>query len=318
MRLYIILIIILSYLPLYSENGWEIVISKSSFGYQVDCFDAYNSEKLCISGTNGMFMTSGDGGSAWTRRYAGTDVSLTGLHYLDTTTAWICGNKGTIIRYDLQKNQFRDCSIDWSHDLKTICFISPGTGLVGTTKGLVLRTSDAGSSWDSVFAEKGYQITEIIMKNEKDGYMLALPLKNEFSSKLFRTTDGGITWTTALIIKDEYAGCLYLHGSDIWIAGRYGMLIHSTDNGLSWQWFDTGSTDYICDIYIIGDTLYALTQNDGSLIKKTSLSSMKWETDYSSGKLEMNGLWSNGRSLFTFVRELKMDGRRELLRKRIK
>ena len=46
------------------------------------------------------------------------------------------------------------------------------------------------------------------------------------------------------------------HKQDLWIYGVGGILAKTSDNGVSWEWFDVGVKKSISDIEFVGDKLF--------------------------------------------------------------
>lgn len=302
--------------PLISGNNWEVVHKSDISTYNINKFDSFDKSRICACGAKGLFLISENSGEAWTERYVGTDTDLKSIQYYDSTTIWACGVNGVIIRYDSKKNNYLDLSIDWKIDLNTISFADEKIGLTGSNKGVVYRTTDGGKSWDSTYYVPEYSISYIKMINEKEGFFFAVAAKGKNGSRLYRTVNKGLSWFPILVLKDEKIACFYQYGNDLWLSGYYGLLMRSTNNGKSWQWFDMKTSESIWSIAILGNYLYAavgMWENTG--IRKARIDSMIWEPELDSGKDNCFRLVTNGISLFTFVFDGKSNGRHELLRK---
>jgi len=93
-------------------------------------------------------------------------------------------------------------------------------------KQTILLSEDLGANWHSV-SIPGYEINNITFLDEKIGYIQA----NDTTGKLFKTTDGGYTWT---MIFDNMEGGNNLQYYSIYDENNY-MLIGSFENKSSYK-----------------------------------------------------------------------------------
>lgn len=127
---------------------------------------------------------------------------------------------------------------------------------VSGTKGTVLRSTDAGSTWKNVSptfkpAENAsdYQFRDIQAWSAKSAVVLSIGEGN--ASRIYRTQDGGQSWALTFVNKEEKAfyDCMAFekdrpnHGiamSDP-VNGRF-RLLETLDGGKHWQILETNST----------------------------------------------------------------------------
>jgi photosystem II stability/assembly factor-like uncharacterized protein len=112
--------------------------------------------------------------------------------------------------------------------------------LVGCDSGFVLRTTNAGLSWDTIKVEGTKKIRKIQMADEKSGYLIAYNMDKKTS--LFSTVDSGRNWKE--VIK---SGEFKLHlindlsivdSSTIFLLTNIkdsNFVLSSFDKGISWK-----------------------------------------------------------------------------------
>jgi photosystem II stability/assembly factor-like uncharacterized protein len=225
-------------------------------------------------GDDGVIWHSIDGGQTWERQASGTPASLRSIHFLTPYTGWIVG------RIEL-----------------------PG----GSSRGVVLATSDGGLKWAPVATQALPGLNAVRFFNQRSG-IAAGDGSDAYPTGLFTTNDGGITWRPvpgkrcptwlAADFSDTESGAL---------AGPWGQLATVRD-GL----FGAADVDPIGGRSISGLKLngpFAVAVGQGGLILTSSKSAgLKWgfaipnlpkdvlaACDFEAVAVNGNHLWVAGR-----------------------
>ncbi|TAL66814.1 MAG: hypothetical protein EPN82_16975 [Bacteroidetes bacterium] len=310
---------------LFAQNNWELVYH-SDGPAPLWALETYGKNIITGAGNNGFFFISKDTGQTWEEVYIGTDAQLWGISFIDESNIWICGHKGTIIKYDSKENKYFDFAIDSKYDLKAISFIDNNTGLAGSDNGVVFRTSNGGKTWDSIFFTQGFKLKKIKMKNSEEGYILCCPLyvkvanknvKNK-DSRIYKTFDGGLSWKILTNINGEDINNILFKNDDIWIVGNDGMIIKSSDGGITWEWFKKNFSEHIWNIYIDNENLYVVAGWSHFGVGKSSIYNKSIALDFSSEKFPTFMLAGNGEYLFTEYIDGEIGGFHEIWRKKLK
>ncbi|MGA9116432.1 MAG: YCF48-related protein [Bacteroidota bacterium] len=104
--------------------------------------------------------------------------------------------------------------------------------------GTILHTQDGGRTWTAQETGARSDIADIQMLNTRTGWAIGYELAGpEFGTRVFRTTDGGESWSHELFpIRDVFLTSLdFLDSLRGWMAGESGALYGTTDGGASWQ-----------------------------------------------------------------------------------
>ena len=193
-----------------------------------------------------------------------------------------------------------------------ISFSSPSHGWYGTGKGDLFKTNDGGKSWDLVASKPGTFIRAVGFLDEKTGFIGNVGTDYypgvEDETPLYRTDDGGVTWTPVDlgnqtikgvcaidIIKSSriYQGVLAPR-TVIHAAGRVGGptgILRSVDGGSSWSVIDMSKhAGMILDVKFFSETTglaFASSSrgpdNEG-LILRTEDGGENWQTVYKSSR----------------------------------
>jgi photosystem II stability/assembly factor-like uncharacterized protein len=152
---------------------------------------------------NGRILATTDGGSNWTPQYVGR-AALYQVDFIDAAHGWAVG-QGALLRTT-------DGGLTWTplaepcKVIDTVHFVSPSTGfavagysagpaLRGSLSGpytgtVLLKTADGGATWQHVTGAPA-QPQSACFSSASDGY-LGTP------GRIWRTTDGGSSWSPAL------------------------------------------------------------------------------------------------------------------------
>lgn len=194
-----------------------------------------------------------------------------------------------------------------------IAFGSSSHGWYGNGEGRLYRTTDGGDSWGQVWHQPGTFVRALGFFDENTGILGnvgpgSFPNVTD-ATPLYRTVDGGVTWTAAAIEGPRPGGiCAIEIHSSAYIdrgeraertiahaAGRVGGPAHylrSADRGASWRSIDmSGLTAAIYDVkfvngrtgFIAGSSSPDLAQARG-LILRTDDGGDSWREVFRSGR----------------------------------
>jgi len=111
-----------------------------------------------------------------------------------------------------------------------------GTVFIGLSNGDVLKSTDAGKSWQTIL-KTGEDISEILLSNNDSRKILV----TMYQGGIQRTTDGGDTWEEiegnidALSGADQVYALTQTTDSSVLLASTGYGLLRSNDFGLTWQ-----------------------------------------------------------------------------------
>lgn len=142
---------------------------------------------------------------------------LVSFSFSYSQTGWISQNSGTF------------------ENLNGVFFISnnPGDytkGWVVGDAGKLLRTTNSGLNWFSVPSPTGFNFNCVFFVNSQLGFI------GSQNGKLYRTIDGGNSWTMIDVTTNNYAitSIMFTPMGAGWMGNYYGNVIKSTDWGLTW------------------------------------------------------------------------------------
>ncbi len=116
-------------------------------------------------------------------------------------------------------------------------FINATTGIVVGNGGLIMRTTNAGVNWTTIsVAPYDGNFGDVAFSGVDTGYACGAPTALATTTSVFKTVNGGLTWTPLNTNCQSTRTCLDLFGNQtIVCAGNSGVVIRSTNGGTSWD-----------------------------------------------------------------------------------
>lgn len=275
-----------------------------------------------ISGVNGFLQRTTDGGNSWTNISPTAAGDLYGLYFVSHDEGYIGSNNGDIFKTSNGgTNWAKVTTPSNAFGYGSFAFITSDTGYAGggapSTVGSLLRTTDRGLTWNNVPIPGLSSVYDIIFVNQSTGFICGM------DNQIFKTTDGGKSWTQATVnlstaasssillskIKFSNSGIGYCVGYAVFLEANF--ILKSTDNGSTWNQIPSppqthSSSDsytslfitHTNEVYITGGNI---TQNTPTLFKSddegaswtnvaNSATSRLFESCYLNGKSFVVGL----------------------------
>lgn len=253
-----------------------------------------------VVGERGHILTSVDG-KTWQQMQVPTRSSLTTVS-VQGSSIWAAGHDGVILySADAGTTWERQRVSPWSKDSFEITngspvldtyFIDEQTGYAVGAYSLLLKTSDAGKTWQSLSISGQKQETvdaDLIADNsgtfsdsdleiaaEDDPHLNAIT-RTESGVLLimgergagFRSSDDGLSWQKiALPYAGSMFGVLSLGGEHVMAYGLRGNVYESFDAGTSWSKINTGTDFSILGGTVAPDGSVALVGGNGVLLTR--------------------------------------------------
>jgi photosystem II stability/assembly factor-like uncharacterized protein len=176
-----------------------------------------------------------------------------------------------------------------------IFIINTRTGYAVCGDGQIVKSTDSGNSWATVFQDTNTYFRSVEFINEQKGFVGGFPVKGIYKDIFLRTEDGGITWTDLTenldpIARNGICGLSVADSNTIYGCGNWfndsGYIIKSTDGGNSWRLINMYQyASSLIDMYFINkDTGFVTGKTSDSqntaIILYTTDGGITWSTKF--------------------------------------
>ncbi len=251
-------------------------------------------DRLVAVGERGIILLSDDSGATWRQAQVPASVSLTSVQFVDAQQGWAVGHLGVVLHSadggetwnkqldGIQAAQLALKAAQQRGDAKLLkaaewlvadgpdkpfldlYFSDRQHGYVVGAYGLILRTSDGGSSWQAWMGQvdnpEGLNLYAIRAQGEQ------LFIAGE-RGLLLRSSDGGQTFEALESpYEGSFFGLLASRSGGLLAYGLRGNAWWSSDQGDSWQQLETGVESALAAGLELNDGRLLLASQSGELL----------------------------------------------------
>jgi photosystem II stability/assembly factor-like uncharacterized protein len=223
-----------------TTNGGEnwTAIENGPYGtgdsYQAAYF--INKNTGWVSGSGQKIWKTTNGGNSLIQIYIADLVN--DIYFKDSLTGLVCGDGGFLQRTTNGGYNWYTPNIELNFMGYTFSKLSVFNNqyccVIGLQNGPVYRSTDFGMNWDSVGRVAGiFDIYSVRFSNANTGWCGG---GGTPGGRMFRTTNGGYNWVRMDNDNNPgYIGDIYFQNDSIgWAAGSNGMVLYTTNGGLSY------------------------------------------------------------------------------------
>ena len=141
-------------------------------------------------------------------------------------------NGGT--RWETGRLQVTGVVVGRNENLQAVSIVDANFAVAAGFDGVVYKTSDRGMTWQSIGYPNlpgEYFISDVKFINHNFGYVVGS--RPGIAEGLFRTTDGGATWTP--VFPNGGYSIDFTDANHGWVVGVSGFGYRTTDGGATWQ-----------------------------------------------------------------------------------
>lgn len=230
----------------------------------------------CV-GDSGIVLKTVNGGNSWQTVYSDPAKSFQSVFFTDNSTGYAAG--GNIYKTTNGGQSWSAVLIDSNNLSSEVYFLNASLGFAGAHN-QVYKTTNAGLTWSVVINSSTGAFNSIHFPSNQVGYFIG---GQGLHDHLFKTTDGGQTFTQITngfqSIKESVH---FINDTTGFICGWYGgMVIKTTDGGMTWQHMDTVNFPQCWDVHFnsLSQGYYIAHTHPTSIIVSTNNGGNSWTTE---------------------------------------
>jgi photosystem II stability/assembly factor-like uncharacterized protein len=174
-----------------SNNGTSWTLQQSGIRNRLSSAYCTNRSNAYAVGDSGKVLRTTNSGARWDVQAVLTSSPLYAIRFVGQDTGWIAGAGGRIFRTTNRGTQWVSQTSPVTIDLKAVFFRNRFDGWVAGGN-VILQTNNGGLNWAHQGVLPYGNIESIQFVDAMYGWAYTGP---SFASSLYKTTDGGNTWT---------------------------------------------------------------------------------------------------------------------------
>jgi len=215
-------------------NTWQTVYSSNSIGVnKILCIDS--ATVIAVGGNFDEYfdatsiLYTSDGGSSWITNILYNSV-LEDIAMFDQSTLIAVGYNGNILRSSDKGVSWQLVSTNNYTNYNRVISFNKNEGIILGNNNTVLKTSDSGLTWYPISSSSDNNFIAASFIDMNDGIAIS-------KSKLFRTTDGGITWSNCIFsyTNQDLKSISSSSENDAIAVGDKAVVLRTSDGGVSWS-----------------------------------------------------------------------------------
>lgn len=187
---------------------------------------------VVVAGDNGRIVKTIDGGLHWIPKISGTTQNLKKVQFVNENMGYAVGFSGIVLKTSDGGENWATISTGNTTNLYGLSVLSSNVYFVSGDNGLVEKTVNGGASFTICTIPENQTISNIQFFSELIGYAQA-GVVNPYNQQnnLYKTTDGGITWS--LLVTEPIDSFFFLNETIGFINKTNNGFYKTVDGGLT-------------------------------------------------------------------------------------
>jgi photosystem II stability/assembly factor-like uncharacterized protein len=210
----------------------------------------------------------------------GTEAATINAVQFDGNNIWVVGANGLLSRSYNDGGNFEEQALGVDVGLNDIFLRKNSIWIVGDA-GTIIQSTDGGKS----FVKRVYDASRRAYGNNKEQYIDFYSVEFEDEKRGFivgddglilATSDGGLSWEEQKSGVTEQLFHLSIRGREGWVVGTGGTILHTSDLGKNWYPQRAGIDADLNRVYLITDKIGLITGDNGTLLR-TENAGANWQ-----------------------------------------
>lgn len=222
---------------------------------------------------------------AWTQQQTPLAQDIRDIQFLDNDIGWAVGIVGSISEISGYIINTSDGGKNWSmvllssRALGSIDFVDNSNGWAVGGFGLILHTTDGGSSWQT---QPTPAVADSVDLWDVDFWDISSGWAVGVEGTIMHTIDGGNSWLYQNSgVISALSGVHSVSPSQAWVVGHKGVILHTVDSGSTWTAQSSGITSDLWSVYFVDENLGWAVGKAGKVLHTTD-GGENWTTQTSS------------------------------------
>jgi len=261
-----------------------------------------NQDKGWIAGTDGVLLSTEDGGATWLQAKKITNDAFIQVTFLNETTGWLLCERNIFGRGQNPTSYLRrttDGGRTWEkiefqgggrERVTKLLFSKDGRGTAFGEGGIFYKLQEDGVSWKKVQTAIHYLLLDGGYSDDKVGAIVGS------GGTIMFTEDSGCTWEKEPLLGDteqEFNAIRFAGQGGGWAVGSMGRIFHSNGGGRLWRQQDSGVTANLYDVFFTGASNGWAVGEDGIIVRTrdggSTWSDVNSKTTHRLEKIVFNG-----------------------------
>ena len=163
------------------------------------------------------------------------------VSFLNQTYGWADGTLGYVLyttdggsTWNVDSSQITGTT----NTLWGIDFVDSLNGFACGNSGTLIGTTDGGKTWAPLGSTPAIHWYALSFLDKSNGWIVGQDASTPSYGEIYRTTDGGTTWTLAFrdSVKNAHLDAIdFTDANDGWVSGWAGSILKTTDGGQTWK-----------------------------------------------------------------------------------
>lgn len=242
-----------------------------------------NDKKGWIVGSDGVVLSTEDGGSTWVQQRKFTSDSINQVYFSDEMNGWLLCERSVYAREKAPPSYLRrtsDGGRTWERvELKDagrervtrLFFFQEGKGTAFGEGGVFYRLDEGQNTWKKVQTAIHYLLLDAAYANDKLAAIVGS------GGTILFTEDSGYTWERASLLGDTDIrfNAVTFSGKAAWAVGTRGRIFHSSAGGRMWRQQNSTVTANLNDVFFTSPS-NGWAVGDNGIIVRTSDGGLTW------------------------------------------